>query len=133
MKSGISFFLNDNILTGILLFISWVQMLMFTMMLIFPGMSSLSVYSVSNPVMYDLLSKCNCVSIEGELLVLMRLSHQLGRLVSKLRQSEIPFLAVILYHSFQSVNVVKYACCPVFRRLDVLVVVSRHACLTPAH
>lgn len=85
MMSGISFFLYDNILTGILLFISWVQMLMFTMMLIFPGMSSLSVYSVSNPVMYDLLSKCNCVSIEGELLVLMRLSHQLGRLVSKLR------------------------------------------------
>lgn len=76
--------------------------------------------------MYDLLSKCNCVSTEGEQLVLMRLSHQLDRLVSKLRYREYLFLAVILYYSFKSVNVVKYACCPVFRRLDVLVVISWH-------
>lgn len=48
----------------------------------------LCAFTLANPVRYDLLSKCNCVSTEGEQLVFMRLSHQLDRLVSKLRSRE---------------------------------------------
>lgn len=91
--NGISFFLYDNILTGTLTLFVICNLLGANAYhvyhdvqhnaLFFQG-CHLCPFTLSNPVMYDLLSKCNCVSIEGELLVLMRLSHQLGRL-SKLR------------------------------------------------